>query len=106
MTLLILAYLAGILTILSPCILPVLRASRRYYDLGTWLPNGNSNDHWDRNVIADATREGDQKRIDLGRAIPVAWIYLDAWASADGTVHYRPDVYGLDGAADGHQTRR
>jgi hypothetical protein len=33
-------------------------------------------------------------------------IYLDAWASADGTVHYRPDVYGLDGTGDGHQTRR
>jgi L,D-transpeptidase YcbB len=61
---------------------------------------------WDGDAIVDAVREGGQKRIDLGRAIPVAWIYLDAWASADGTVHYRPDVYGLDGAAAGHQTRR
>ena len=57
-------------------------------------------------MIADATREGDQKRIDLGRAIPVAWIYLDAWASADGTVHYRPDVYSLDSGEESHQTRQ
>jgi len=33
--------------------------------------------------------------------VPVAWIYLDAWASADGTVHYRPDVYGLDSTGAG-----
>jgi L,D-transpeptidase YcbB len=51
-------------------------------------------------------RKGGQKRIDLAKPVPAAWIYLDAWASADGTVHYRPDVYGLDGAADRHQTRR
>ncbi|MGA7384714.1 MAG: L,D-transpeptidase family protein [Methylocella sp.] len=76
------------------------------YDLATWLLNANSNGHWDRDAIVDAVREGSQKRIDLARAVPVAWIYLDAWASADGTVHYRPDVYGLDGAGGGHQTRR
>jgi len=45
-------------------------------------------------AIVDAVQEGGQKRIDLAKAVPVAWIYLDAWASADGTVHYRP-VYGL-----------
>jgi murein L,D-transpeptidase YcbB/YkuD len=76
------------------------------YDLATWLLNANSKDHWDRDAIVDAVREGGQKRIDLAKAVPVAWIYLDAWASADGTVHYRPDVYGLDGAGSGHQTRR
>jgi murein L,D-transpeptidase YcbB/YkuD len=56
-----------------------------------------------RDAIVDAVREGGQKRIDLARAVPVAWIYLDAWASADGT---GPDVYGLDGGAGAHQTRR
>lgn len=76
------------------------------YDLATWLLNANSNDHWDRDAIVDAVREGGQKRIDLARVVSVAWIYLDAWASADGTVHYRPDVYGLEGEGDGHQTRR
>src|ERR1700732_1156521 len=45
---------------------------------------------WDRDAIVDAVRDGGQKRIDLARSVPVAWIYLDAWASADGTVHYRP----------------
>jgi murein L,D-transpeptidase YcbB/YkuD len=76
------------------------------YDLASWLLNANSKEHWDRDAIVDAVREGGQKRIDLAKAVPVPWIYLDAWASADGTVHYQPDVYGLDGAADGHQTRR
>jgi L,D-transpeptidase YcbB len=76
------------------------------YDLATWLLNANSKEHWDRDAIVDAVRDGGQKRIDIAEPVPAAWIYLDAWASADGTVHYRPEVYGLDGAADRHQTRR
>jgi murein L,D-transpeptidase YcbB/YkuD len=55
-------------------------------------------DGWDDALTDAVTR--------FQRRAGLAWIYLDAWGSADGTVHYRPDVYGLDGAADGHQTRR
>ena len=30
------------------------------------------------------------------KAVPVAWVYMSGWASADGTVHFRNDVYGYD----------
>jgi L,D-transpeptidase YcbB len=75
-------------------------------DLAVWLLNANPNDHWDRGTIIDAVRKGDQKRVELAKPIPVVWIYADAWASADGTAHYRPDVYSLDSGEESHQTRQ
>jgi len=30
------------------------------------------------------------------KPLPVAWVYLTGYASPDGTVHFRDDVYGLD----------
>jgi len=74
------------------------------FDLATWLLNANSNDHCDRDAIVDAVRESGQKRIDLARAVPVAWICLDAWASAMARFiigrMLRPST------GDRHQTRR
>jgi L,D-transpeptidase YcbB len=67
-------------------------------DLASWLL-ANSGGHWDREAIAHAMREGGQKKIKLSNAVPVAWVYLDAWESADGTVHFAPDSYDLDGNA-------
>ena len=71
------------------------------YDLAAWLLNtAGFERHWDREAIANEVREGGQKRIKLAEAVPVVWVYLDTWASADGVVHFAPDVYNLDGAAD------
>jgi murein L,D-transpeptidase YcbB/YkuD len=30
----------------------------------------------------------------------VGWVYLDAWESADGVVHFAPDIYDLDSARE------
>ena len=40
----------------------------------------------------------DAQRIDVRVAhnIPVAWIYLTGWASRDGTMHFRNDIYRQD----------
>jgi hypothetical protein len=71
------------------------------YDLASWLLSGaKSHQNWDPEAIANAVRDGDQKKIKLSKAVPVAWVYLDAWESADGVVHFAPDVYNLDGAGD------
>ena len=32
----------------------------------------------------------------LARPVPVIWVYMTGWASADGTVHFADDVYGVD----------
>ena len=76
------------------------------YALAVWLLNANPNNHWDRGTIIEAVGKGDRKRVELAKPISVVWIYADAWASADGTVHYRPDVYSLDSREESHQTRQ
>ncbi len=40
---------------------------------------------------------GQRRDLRLSRPIPTHWVYLTAWATADGTVHFREDIYGLDG---------
>jgi L,D-transpeptidase YcbB len=69
------------------------------YDLASWLLiSANSQGNWTAEAIADAARGLDQKKIKLSKTVPVAWVYLDAWESADGVVHFAPDVYDLDDA--------
>jgi hypothetical protein len=28
--------------------------------------------------------------------VPVAWVYFTGWATRDGSIHFRDDVYGHD----------
>jgi len=30
------------------------------------------------------------------KPVPVIWVYMTGWASADGTVHFADDVYQVD----------
>jgi murein L,D-transpeptidase YcbB/YkuD len=61
-------------------------------DLAQWLlgPAGASVD------IEAALATTERKDIRLERPVPVAWVYLTGYATADGVVHFRDDVYGLD----------
>ena len=63
-------------------------------DLAAWLlePTGN----WDKPAITAKIATGEREEVRLPRAVPVIWVYLTGWASADGAVHFRDDVYGLD----------
>jgi L,D-transpeptidase YcbB len=38
--------------------------------------------------------------ITLTRPIPVHFTYITAWAERDGSVQFRPDIYGRDGASE------
>jgi murein L,D-transpeptidase YcbB/YkuD len=31
--------------------------------------------------------------------VPIYLAYVSAWGTPDGVVNFRPDIYGLDGAA-------
>jgi murein L,D-transpeptidase YcbB/YkuD len=52
---------------------------------------------WDRATIDNEFRTG--QRIDAKVAVPVPlfWIYVTAWATEEGVVHFRNDIYGYDG---------
>lgn len=42
-------------------------------------------------------KSGDTKTIRLKRAVPIKMVYITAWATEDGVVQFRRDVYGRDG---------
>jgi murein L,D-transpeptidase YcbB/YkuD len=51
---------------------------------------------WSRAAIDSGIATKERRDIRLKQPVPVAWVYLTGYATADGTVHFRPDVYGLD----------
>jgi murein L,D-transpeptidase YcbB/YkuD len=63
-------------------------------DLAAWVLKDNAN--WSRRELDAEIATGKRTTVRLARGIPVAWIYLTGWASPDGTVNFRNDVYGLD----------
>jgi L,D-transpeptidase YcbB len=65
-------------------------------DLAAWLLEDN--DGWGRREIDAVIATGERRDVRLTRAVPVAWIYLTGWSTHDGTVHFRPDMYGHDEA--------
>ena len=69
------------------------------YKLAEWLLQGASGSPtgaWDASAIAAGIASGERQDIRVAKAVPVAWVYMSGWASADGTVHFRNDVYGYD----------
>jgi murein L,D-transpeptidase YcbB/YkuD len=51
---------------------------------------------WSVSELEAAIGTGGRQDIQLDRPVPVAWVYLTGYATADGVVHFRDDVYGLD----------
>ena len=64
-------------------------------DLAAWIledgPPG-----WNRAAIDAGIATGVRRAINLPRKMPVAWIYLTAWMTRDGTIQFREDVYRHD----------
>jgi murein L,D-transpeptidase YcbB/YkuD len=63
-------------------------------DLAAWLLEDNPG--WGRREIDAAIAKGARSDIRLAHKIPVAWVYLTGWATRDGAVHFRDDVYHRD----------
>ncbi len=69
------------------------------YDLAAWLLEGapgSPTGRWDQATITQKIADGERDDVRLAHAVPVIWVYLTGWASADGTVHFRNDIYGMD----------
>ena len=45
-------------------------------------------------MLVASTEQYDQK---IENGPDIRWVYLTAWATEDGRVNFRPDIYGLDG---------
>jgi murein L,D-transpeptidase YcbB/YkuD len=67
-------------------------------DFVEWLLRGTNGPRgaWTRQEIDGAIVATARQDIRLEKPIPVAWVYLTGYATPDGTVHFRDDVYGLD----------
>jgi murein L,D-transpeptidase YcbB/YkuD len=63
-------------------------------DLAAWILKDNAG--WSRREIDAEIATAKRTTVKLARGIPVAWIYLTGWASPDGTINFRNDVYNLD----------
>ncbi len=64
-------------------------------DLAAWLLT-DAPGIWDAATIQKRIASGEREEVKLNHAVPVIWVYMTGWASADGTVHFRDDVYGVD----------
>ena len=60
-----------------------------------WLLEGTGGS-WDKSAIDAAIAIGERKDVRLARPVPVSWVYMTGYGAADGKVHFRDDVYGLD----------
>ncbi len=63
-----------------------------------WLLHGTAGPKgpWTKPSIEAAIATAARQDIRLDKPVPVAWVYLTGYATPDGTVHFRNDVYGLD----------
>ncbi len=52
---------------------------------------------WDRDRIDQVFESGERVNAPIPGGVPVYWVYVTAWATAEGDVHFRDDIYQKDG---------
>lgn len=67
-------------------------------DLTTWLLKDTPG--WNRQAIEDMIRTGINTPIELTDKVPVYFVYVTAWSTGDGVVHFRDDIYHRDGPSE------
>jgi murein L,D-transpeptidase YcbB/YkuD len=65
--------------------------------LANWLLQGDPG--WDLQRIKMLKQTGEQITVPVNRSTAVYFAYISAWATPDGEVHFRPDIYNEDGGA-------
>jgi murein L,D-transpeptidase YcbB/YkuD len=73
-------------------------------ELVNWLLGGMPG--WSRQDIDQVIRSGERKDARLTRPVPLYWVYVTAWATPDGVVQFREDIYGRDGIDGNFATSR
>jgi murein L,D-transpeptidase YcbB/YkuD len=52
---------------------------------------------WSRPEIDEVIKSGDRKDAKVAKPVPLHWVYVTAWATPDGVVQFRDDIYNRDG---------
>ena len=65
-------------------------------DYVAWLLKDNPG--WGRDQIDEVISSGQRVDVKLTKPVNVYWVYITAWATPDGVVQFRPDVYQRDGS--------
>jgi murein L,D-transpeptidase YcbB/YkuD len=64
-------------------------------ELVNWLLTETSG--WSRQEIDRVIKSGDRLDAKITRSVPLYWVYVTAWATPDGVVQFRDDIYNRDG---------
>ncbi len=67
-------------------------------ELVTWLlaPSGE----WTRERVDEVIRSGERVDVKLTQKVPIYTTYITAWATRDGVVNFREDIYNRDDGAE------
>ena len=68
-------------------------------DYVAWLLKDNPG--WGRDQIDEVIRTGARTDVKLTTPVNVYWVYITSWATPDGIVQFRSDIYQRDGAGPG-----
>ena len=61
---------------------------------------------WSRPEIDQVIKSGERKDARLVRPVPLYWVYVTAWATPDGVVQFRDDIYHRDGVGSSPTSSR
>jgi L,D-transpeptidase YcbB len=61
---------------------------------------------WSRPEIDQVIKSGERKDARLTKPVPLYWVYVTAWATPDGVVQFRNDIYSRDGVGASATARR
>jgi murein L,D-transpeptidase YcbB/YkuD len=64
-------------------------------ELVVWLLGGAPG--WSRAEIDEVIKSGERKDAKIAPQVPLLWVYITAWATPDGVVQFRDDIYNRDG---------
>jgi L,D-transpeptidase YcbB len=54
---------------------------------------------WSKAEIDAVVRSGERKDAKVAKPVPLYWVYVTAWATPDGVVQFRDDIYNRDGVS-------
>src|SRR3984957_19474008 len=54
---------------------------------------------WSKAEIDAVIKSGEHKAAKVAKPLPLYWVYVTAWATPDGVVQFRDDIYNRDGVA-------